>query len=415
MKNIKKLRISLISRYLLNSFLAPFFAGLFFFTFIVLLFTLKESIKASIEKNIEVIFIVKLTLYSMGWTLGMTIPMSALLAIILAVGTMNQDQEIIAMRAGGITYARMLRPFLITGFFLFLLLIWFHQDVVPYCTRQMSQLTKQIFAYNPTAIIEPGQFNLLDEGKDYKRYMFVESIDNSEDVSAVMHNIQIRKTERAKNGFKLVEFIVAKKGIKIEKQFDAENKVKAIRLFDGFIYFQDDKGNSLQQVDFSHGMMDININFNENPAAQMGAQEISAMNFSTLSKKIDRFSIISKRNRLHRQELVHMQTEMYKRFSLALAPFLFLFLGFPLGIVNRRTGKGLGFGQSIIFIFIYFGLYLSADAFASYSSFMTPQAAAFLPGVVILLIALSLYIIRLPELFWSLRKFSYHIFYSGKK
>ncbi len=115
---------TIISVHIFQTFIWPFFVGLFFFTFTILVFYLKNLITRIIEKGMDISYLLELIAYSSTWTFGFTIPMSTLLAIIIAMGGLNGDSEIIAMRAGGITYPRIFRPFFIFGVFITIFLLW---------------------------------------------------------------------------------------------------------------------------------------------------------------------------------------------------------------------------------------------------------------------------------------------------
>ena len=89
--------------------------------------------------------------------------------------------------------------------------------------------------------------------------------------------------------------------------------------------------------------------------------------------------------------------EVHKRAALPFAVISLTFLGFPLAIVNRRSGKGQGFGMAIIFIFMYFGLFLSSDTLAVEKAFLSEPLAAWLGNIVVILFALSFSQFRLSH------------------
>jgi len=394
------LKPSLISRYTLSNFIPPFVVGLIFFTFIVLLFSMREAIKAAIEKNIDPFYILKLLTYSMGWTLGMTIPMSALLAVIMAIGTMNGDSEIIAMRAGGVKYSRIFRPFVYFGGGMIAFLLVFHLEVVPYCAREMKIIAYSIYKYNPTAIIEEGQFSLLEESKKSQRHIYVGSIEPDPDDPShdILKNVQIKKADKIDHLYRLSEFIVAEKGYKVLKELEGGVWMKAIRLHNGYIFTEDHQSGVYQTVDFHKGYLDINIQNDMNNFALSSKREVNGLGLSELLDGIDNYNPEQEKD--GEKGLIRLKSELHKRIALSFATFLFLYLGFPMGIINKRSGKGMGLGQSVIFIFIYFGLFLSSDAMAVSLPQIPPFATAWLGNITILIFGVAINLIKTTETNW---------------
>lgn len=388
---MKILPISHISRYSLRHFFFPFISSLTFITSIILIFYMKEVIKGAVEKGIPGIFLLKLFLYSSGWTLGLTIPMAALLGVIVAVGQMNTDSEIIAMRAGGISYFRIFRPFLIAGIFLVILQFLFNQFVVPYSVRQMEAVIYSIRHYDPTVAINEGLFTKLDEKGDIARYIFVEKTQTDPVSGSVsLYNIQLRQTREINGLLRIEQLTLARKGEKILKIFP-DKKIKALRLFGGYVFSIERNNRQLQRVNFNNGYMDINIH-EKDPSATEGGNsgKIEAMNFFQLQKQIaETRDDEDRKNRL--------LLEFHKRTAKPAATLFFIFLGFPLAIVNKRSGKGGGVGFSMIFIFMYFVLLLSADTLVINQKMFSPFIATWLSNFVVLAAAFFFYVIKTGE------------------
>ena len=57
-----------------------------------------------------------------------------------------------------------------------------------------------------------------------------------------------------------------------------------------------------------------------------------------------------------------LETELYQRFTIPLASLMFALIGAPLGIQPNRSSSSIGFGISIIIIFIYYTLMTLAGA-----------------------------------------------------
>lgn len=389
----RRLQIFTLDLYLLKHFLPSLGVACGFFTFIVLVFFLKETIKHAVEKNLDFTVVLQLCWYALGWTLTLTIPMAFLLSTILTVGGLNSDSEIIAMRAGGITYPRILRPFLFVAVVLFGFLVWFSNFVVPAFADNMENMRNFILTTDPIAAIQPGQFITLDKRENFVRKIYIEkSWRNPQTKGELLENIQVRKISTVGEIKQLSEIVIAQEGRKVLKQTPQGEWVKALRLTKGYVFSTGADG-TFQRVDFSNGMFDLNI---QEPEKIKKLKRIEDMGSLTLPQLIGSFDSIKQypqAEKLTRKA----ELEIHKRFALALSVIVFVLVGFPLAVVNRRSGKGMGLGISVIFIFVYFGLFLSAETFSVEKRVFAPWFAAYAADILMLVGALYFSLTRLAE------------------
>jgi len=364
--------LPLLDGYLLKHFIPSLLTASAFFTFIVVIFFLKETIRHAVEKNLEFAVILELCWYALGWTLTLTVPMAFLLSTILTVGGLNSDAEIIALRAGGVTYPRIMRPFVVVAIVSFFLLFWFSNFVVPRFADNMENMRQYILTTDPIAAIQPGQFITLDKREGNVRKIYIErAVKDGSGRGEILQNIQVRKIGNVGGVRRLTEIIIAQEGRKVLKQTPNGEWVKALRLTRGYLFTYGMDG-SFQRVDFSGGMFDLNI---QEPEKIKKLKRIEDMGSLTLPQLIGSFETIKsypKADELARRA----QLEIHKRLALSLSVVVFVFMGFPLAIVNRRSGKGMGLGISIVFIFAYFALFLSAETFSVRQQWVSPAVAA---------------------------------------
>ena len=382
-------RLYTLDIYLLKHFLPTLAVAIGFFTFIVLVFFLKETIKHAVEKNLEVGVILQLCWYALGWTLTLTVPMAVLLSTILTVGNLNSDSEIIAMRAGGITYFRIMRPFLGIVILLAIFLSWFSNNIVPTFFDNMENMRVYILSTDPIAIIEPGQFTTLDKKEGMVRKIYIETVEKNPTTSVeTLKNIQVRKIM----GRQLAELIIAKQGKKVLKQTSNGDWVKALRLSEGYVFVSDASG-TFQRFDFSTGTFDINI---QEPEKIKRLKKIQDFNSMTLGQILDSTDLILKEKdpaMLFRKASL----EIHKRFALAFSAIAFMLVGFPVAVVNRRSGKGMGLGISVLFIFAYFTIFLSIDSLSGEANIIPAAVAGWLANVLILAFAAYFSVKRLKN------------------
>lgn len=84
---------------------------------------------------------------------------------------------------------------------------------------------------------------------------------------------------------------------------------------------------------------------------------------------------------------LRFQVEIHKRLATPIASILFFFISFPLGLVVKRSGKGMGFVLALV-VFLIYNAFLSVGLSQAYKGAMSPVAGAWLPDVIIAIMGL---------------------------
>src|SRR5262245_11244660 len=99
-----------IDRYLLSEISGPLALGFSVYTFILLMQFLFRSAELIIRRGLPAATVARLFWYTLPNILVLTLPMSLLFGILVAVGRMSSDSELIALRASGVSLYRLYRP-----------------------------------------------------------------------------------------------------------------------------------------------------------------------------------------------------------------------------------------------------------------------------------------------------------------
>src|SRR5436190_7771942 len=109
-KALAALRLTIIDRYVVREMVPPTALGLLLFTFILLLDTISNLMRILVSRGAELVTVVRAFVYLLPSIFSVTIPMAFLMGVLLAFGRLASDSEIVALRASGISPARLLRP-----------------------------------------------------------------------------------------------------------------------------------------------------------------------------------------------------------------------------------------------------------------------------------------------------------------
>ncbi len=100
----------ILLRYLIAEVVPPFFLGLLAFTSVLLVARMLKLIELVVTRGVPFLQVGKLFGLILPTFLEMTVPMAFLLAILLGLGRLSNDQELLAMKASGISPTQILWP-----------------------------------------------------------------------------------------------------------------------------------------------------------------------------------------------------------------------------------------------------------------------------------------------------------------
>jgi len=135
-----------VDRLTIREVLAPAFLGFVTYTFLVVMRGLFNLIEQVLVRGVTAADAARVLLMTVPHIVVLTIPMSFLFGVLLAVGRMNADNELVALQAGGIPPRRLLRPILLMGLVLTGLNAFLYLEVIPKSTRELRDLKIRLFA-----------------------------------------------------------------------------------------------------------------------------------------------------------------------------------------------------------------------------------------------------------------------------
>ncbi|MGE5197711.1 MAG: LptF/LptG family permease [Deltaproteobacteria bacterium] len=345
----------ILRNYFLKEFIGPLFMALGVLTFVMLLGNLVKIAELVINKGVDIYSVTKLFLYMVPYLLTYTLPISVLTAVLLSLGRLSSDNEIVAIRASGINLFTLIVPMLIVGIMLSLGLVIFNDRVIPYAHFATRKTLIEVGMKNPTAALEPGVFI-----NSFQKYvLFIYRIEDNK-----LTNVRIYEPQEGKP----TRTIVAKRG-----EFIAipENKTVKLKLVDGTADEPDPENPAnFYKLNFKTYFMTLNLNQTqdkdkiEKKAKDMTIQELQGQIARLNKEGIDPTPLI---------------TEINKKISLAFSCFVFVLLGVPLAVITRRREKSINLGIAFLTVGIYYLLFIGSEAL-SLQGYLDPNIAMWIPN-----------------------------------
>ncbi len=320
----------LLDKYVLKELLYPFAFGVCAFSSIIIASTMLFRITQYMTKyGASGEAVAKLFMYQLPEVINYTFPMSMLLAALMAFGKLSGSSEIVAMKAGGVSYYRIMAPVLVVGFFVSMFSMVWAEKVVPISKAKAAN----ILAYEI-------KNNLKPQGT---KHVVIKTIDGKNQSITYAKSFDEKKgemlgitVEEFKDG-EIVRIETAKRGYWEKGQW---------RVVDGNIFALNDQEGVTSTAKFTEQVIPLNYSPKQISWEQMEPEQMTIAELREYSKILE-----SQHKPSNRQ-----WCEIWMRISIPLASFLFAMVGAALGTQKQRTSSSVGLGIAIIVIFIYYAI-----------------------------------------------------------
>lgn len=161
--------MSILSRYLVRLHVVPFLFALGALTSLMLLNQIAKRLGDLVGKGLPWGVIVEVFALSIPFIVAMTLPMAVLVAVLYASTRLAADSEVTAMRAGGISLWRLMRPLLVFGAILTLLAFAFSDHILPRTNHKLRTLYSDIARKKPTFSLKEQVVNEVQRSRLFLR------------------------------------------------------------------------------------------------------------------------------------------------------------------------------------------------------------------------------------------------------
>jgi lipopolysaccharide export system permease protein len=359
----------LLHRYILKELIGPFFMALGLLSFLLLMNKLLTLVDLVLKNGVGLFTVMKLIGYVLPATLGVTVPMSLLVAVLVALGRLASDLELVAMRAGGLSLARLLTPLAVLGIVLSLGMLAFNEYVLPGANLSYKVLFYDILSKRSGVALQEKAYV-----KDFEGLIIY--VGDKDKDSEILRDLTIIKPASKSEPLQWIRsswgrVISEKKGFKVY-----------LDLHDGTVHFLNGPhGADLTQVLFQQSQVDLDIG-GALKQLQGTERQPEEMSMREILKDAARMPGADTRR-------WHWMTELHKKIAIPFACLAFVLAGFPLGTLTRKGGRLLGFSFAIGLIFFYY-LLLSLGQTYGDNGRLAPALAMWLPNLGMLSLAATL-------------------------
>ena len=362
-----------VDRLIIGELLGPWTFGVAIFTVLIaagqFLFQITSYLAngANVWQTMELLFLL------LPGVIAKTFSMSVLLATLLAFGRLSGDSEIVALRAGGISLWRIMRPVALFGLVVSLIALSFNEYIVPGATYRALQLKldleNKVRNRSEQATTRPiykdGRLQMLLVARNF-------DIPNRE-LQGVMLTLY------GDDGQPVGIFWSDRMTFESEQQWTAPSGGRYLDL------------RTKAEATSPGPVLPTEVpnpDVTPNDLVAQALKELDALSMSQMRTQIEREK---SRPGYSRKQVANLEYGYWNKVALPLAALVFGLVGAPLGIRSHRAGTATGFALSVVIIFCYM-MVANAMSITAQGGRIPAFVASFLP--IFLGLAVALFLIK---------------------
>lgn len=425
--------MKLFHRYILREHFLPFTFALFVLLFVLLTNFVLRALDRFLGKGLGIGVLLEYVALNLAWIGALAVPMAVLVATLMAFGRLSHDNEITALRTAGLSYPTILRPALIFGALVCLLLIAFNNQVLPEANHKARILSADINRKRPDIAVEVGYFvddlpsyAMLVRGREDKvfRDILIYSKDNRSHQMTIfadrgtmqtiddaillhlfdgeIHELSLPDHQEYRRlRFKRHRIVVPVDNLYLERR-ESElrgDREMTIAMMQGKIGDYQEKIATVERRVAARIGSQTRYSYEgemTREAALLAAQRWqTAITDSSGLSRPDSARLIRRARNLqrglvgdfslvdsYRKGINRYRVEIHKKFSLPFACIVFVLVGAPLGIMARRGGFAVATGMSLGFFVLYWGLLIAGEELAD-RGLLSPILGMWSPNIVL--------------------------------
>jgi lipopolysaccharide export system permease protein len=349
--------------YIIKKFMLTFFSAIILIVGIVIIFDISEKIDDFVQREAPLKAIIfDYYLNFVPYFMNMFSPLFVFISVIFFTSRMTANSEFVAILSCGVSYHRIMRPYIVSAALIALFSLSLNLWVIPQANKTRIPFEKKYVK---------DRSSLSDRDVHYKlennRFVYVESFSTWNNTA---YNFTLEELGE--------EHLVSKLSAE-SAQWDSVRHVWKLKN-----YFIRDYGEGLRDRIRSGKQLDT-------------ALSLTVEDFYRTEKTVEQLSRRSLDELIDVQEergdanVMFAKIEMNNRWSLPFSAFILTIIGVSLSTKKRRGGIGWNIAIGIALSFSYI-LFMKFSEMFVYTDTLPPGIAIWLPNIIYSIIAAVLYI-----------------------
>lgn len=336
--------MKLIDKYILKQIILYSLLCMGMFVFVLVVGkAIRDGADLLVIGKVSLLMVAELLLMLVLYVINYALPLGFLTSILLVLGRLSAQREIVAMKASGISVYRIALPILILGFVGTCLSAFINAYYAPYAKTTYMENFKKVFQENPLQYIRERTFI-----KDFPGYIIYVAEKNDNE----FFDCWLWEVERNGN---IKGFIKAKSG---RFGFDPVEGDVLLTLYHGTAEIRDvNHAEDFQSTSvpiLSYEEMSVRLPFS------------GLLSQTNPNKKLPTMTVFElwERKKLTAKEggpeslvkTMKIETEIQRKFAMAFSVLALVLLAVPLGIKASRSETYANFGIAVALAIVYYGM-----------------------------------------------------------
>jgi len=336
--------------YMIKRFILTFFFALLAMSILFVIVDLFEHLENFLDRNVSILKILEYYLFFLPDILKLIVPIATLLSVLFSVGMFSSNNEITAMKSGGMSLYSIMLPFIIVSLALSVLQLYFSSEVVPKSNKIKNTLGEKYFGRsartvylsnlyvrdNPTKVVN---FREYDANKNMGYFLQIQifsGINSPRLIESISANNFF--WDSTSENWKLT---------KIKRRIFTQN-----RIIENYL-----------------DTMNYKFSFNQKELTEL-AKPLDEMTFREQSNFL---KFQQKGGKDTKKEL----TNFYGNIAFPFANFIVILFGVPFASIKQKGGIAIQISAALIISFLYI-VFAKLGQIIGYSLNMPPLLSAWL-------------------------------------
>jgi len=335
--------------------------GMGIFALVLVAGSVLQRIDEFIAVGVSPLVLLQLTTIILPSYLVYAVPTALLFGVLISLGRMSTDGEIVAMRSAGVSLYRMMPPVLLLGGLSMALGAYITFDLEPRSHFRMKAIFKSLL--KATAVVEPGRIR----GLSATQTIYVSSLGDEE--TCPLQGIFLSDFTDPERPF----YVAARCGF-VTRESTQNAQGLVMDMVDGSIHFEGDDDDSYRRLHFARASTELDISNSLFQGKRLQHHSMSELMGEEIHERFSDQAI---------------STEFQRRIALPAGSLFLGLLAIPLGIRPSRGGRSSGAILAGAIMGLYWCIFTAGHT-ASESGWVPAWIGLWLPNLSVLALALQL-------------------------
>jgi lipopolysaccharide export system permease protein len=404
--------------YIVTESLFSFFVSFLFFFFIFFVNQLLLLAQEILTKRVPFREVALLVFYALPSVVALSAPFASMVGTLMTIGRMTSDNEILVMLSSGLSYRNVFLPAVTVGILVSLFSFLANDVLLPAGTIQFNKLYRRMVASTPALELEANSVKRFKEtviitgevaGNSIENVLILDRTGDGERRVIMAKRAELR--DRGREGLSLdldTAFIQSSKEMaRYDYDYASSSFLRywvpqedLIQAVSSITPREMSSTDVLKEIRKKRAALSILLEERLNRISFHALEFEASLRQGPLHENWNRRAAISAemqrellnyRAMRRDRSLFYYLLEYYKKFSIPLGAFSFVFLSVALGLLAKKSGQTVGFILGLIIAVFYWALLLGGQTmgvrmgFSPFWSMWTPNILAVIVGLILCL------------------------------